>query len=77
LDSEIASSILRFQHIGTAVIVDGDSDFMPVAEKVKAAGRTLVGVGTRRRDPRGPEKGRSRVGEAGRAPIGEGRGGGM
>lgn len=38
----------RFAHIATVVIVAGDSDYMPVAQKIKAAGRTLVGVGTRR-----------------------------
>lgn len=37
----------RFPHIGTVVIVSGDSDYMPVAQKIKAAGRRLVGVGTR------------------------------
>lgn len=37
----------RFGHIGTVVIVSGDSDFMPVSQKIKAAGRTLVGVGAR------------------------------
>ena len=37
----------RFAHIGTVVIVGGDSDFMPVSQKVKAAGRSLVGIGTR------------------------------
>nr|WP_082567967.1 OST-HTH/LOTUS domain-containing protein [Pelomonas sp. Root1217] len=26
----------------------GDSDFMPVAQKIKAAGRTLIGIGNRR-----------------------------
>ena len=26
----------------------GDSDFMPVSHKIKAAGRTLIGVGTRK-----------------------------
>jgi hypothetical protein len=39
--------VARFPHIATVVIVGGDSDFMPLAQKVKAAGRTLVGVGTR------------------------------
>ena len=29
----------RFDHIGTIIIVGGDSDFMPVAQKIKAAGR--------------------------------------
>ncbi|MCJ0762968.1 NYN domain-containing protein [Variovorax terrae] len=38
----------RFGHIGTVIIVGGDSDFMPVSQKIKAAGRTLVGVGTRK-----------------------------
>jgi len=38
----------RFGHIGTVIIVGGDSDFMPVSQKVKAAGRSLVGVGTRK-----------------------------
>ena len=35
----------RFAHIGTVVIVSGDSDFMPLAQKVKAAGRRLIGIG--------------------------------
>ncbi|HYP83249.1 NYN domain-containing protein [Variovorax sp.] len=38
----------RFDHLGTVIIVGGDSDFMPVAQKIKAAGRTLVGIGTRK-----------------------------
>lgn len=37
----------RFGHIGTVVVVGGDSDFMPLAQKIKAAGRRMVGVGTR------------------------------
>jgi hypothetical protein len=45
---DAAEDIARFSHIGTVLIVGGDSDFMPVAQKIKAAGRTLVGVGTRR-----------------------------
>ena len=45
---DAAEDINRFRHIGTVVIVGGDSDFMPVAQKIKAAGRTLVGVGNRR-----------------------------
>ena len=40
--------VARFPHVGTVVIVGGDSDFMPVSHKIKAAGRTLIGVGTRR-----------------------------
>ena len=36
----------RFAHISTLVIVSGDSDFMPLSQKVKAAGRRLIGIGT-------------------------------
>ena len=45
---DAVEDIARFDHIGTVLIIGGDSDFMPVAQKIKAAGRTLVGVGTRR-----------------------------
>ena len=38
----------RFAHIRTVIIVGGDSDFMPVAQKIKAAGRTLMGIGNRK-----------------------------
>lgn len=37
----------RLPHVGTVVVVGGDSDFMALSQKVKAAGRTVVGVGTR------------------------------
>ena len=39
--------IARFAHVQTVVVVGGDSDFMPLAQKIKAAGRALIGVGTR------------------------------
>lgn len=45
---DATEDIARFPHIGTVIIVGGDSDFMPVAQKIKAAGRTLIGVGNRR-----------------------------
>lgn len=38
----------RFDHIGTVMVVSGDSDYMPLAHKVKAAGRTVLGVGARK-----------------------------
>jgi hypothetical protein len=38
----------RFGHIGTVIVVGGDSDFMPLSQKIKAAGRTLIGIGTRK-----------------------------
>lgn len=40
--------VARFPHIGTVVVVGGDSDFMPVSHKLKAAGRSVVGIGTRK-----------------------------
>lgn len=40
--------VLRLGHISTVVIVGGDSDFMPLSQKIKAAGRTVVGIGTRK-----------------------------
>lgn len=45
---DAVEDIARFAHIETIIVVGGDSDFMPVAQKIKAAGRTLIGVGTRR-----------------------------
>jgi uncharacterized LabA/DUF88 family protein len=45
---DATEDIGRFHHIGVVIIVGGDSDFMPVSQKIKAAGRTLVGIGTRR-----------------------------
>ncbi|WP_298931975.1 NYN domain-containing protein [uncultured Ramlibacter sp.] len=44
---DAAEDVARFPHIGTVVVVGGDSDFMPLAQKLKAAGRTVVGVGLR------------------------------
>lgn len=44
---DAVEDIGRFGHIGTVIIVGGDSDFMPVSQKIKAAGRTLIGVGAR------------------------------
>lgn len=44
---DAAEDVARFAHIATVVVVSGDSDFMPLAHKLRAAGRTLVGVGTR------------------------------
>jgi uncharacterized protein (TIGR00288 family) len=45
---DAVEDIGRFGHIRTIVIVGGDSDFMPVSQKIKAAGRTLVGIGARK-----------------------------
>jgi hypothetical protein len=45
---DATEDISRFSHIGIVIIIGGDSDFMPVAQKIKAAGRTLIGVGNRK-----------------------------
>lgn len=45
---DATEDIGRFSHIGTVIVIGGDSDFMPVAQKIKAAGCTLVGIGTRK-----------------------------
>lgn len=45
---DATEDISRFAHIGTVIIIGGDSDFMPVAQKIKATGRTLIGIGNRR-----------------------------
>jgi uncharacterized protein (TIGR00288 family) len=42
---DATEDIIRFPHITTIIIVGGDSDFLPVAQKIKAAGKKLVGVG--------------------------------
>jgi hypothetical protein len=39
--------VTRLAHIGTVIVVGGDSDFMPLALKLKAAGLTIIGVGAR------------------------------
>ena len=48
LSLDAVEDLGRFSHIGTFVIVAGDSDFMPLAQKIKAAGRTIIGVGARK-----------------------------
>jgi uncharacterized protein (TIGR00288 family) len=42
---DATEDMIRFPHVETIVIIGADSDFLPVSQKVKAAGRTLVGVG--------------------------------
>ena len=39
--------VTRLGHVGTVVVVGGDSDFMPLSHKLKALGIVLMGVGTR------------------------------
>ncbi len=43
---DVLDDMNRFPHIGTIIVVGGDSDFMPLSYKVKAGGRTLIGIGS-------------------------------
>ena len=47
LSLDVVEDILRFPHIASILIIGGDSDFIPLAQKVKAAGKELIGVGCR------------------------------
>jgi uncharacterized LabA/DUF88 family protein len=40
--------VVRYPHLRTVVVVGGDSDFMPLAQKLRALGRRLVGIGLRK-----------------------------
>ena len=48
LSLDAMDDLARFSHIGTVMVVGGDSDFTPLAQKIKAAGRALVGLGARK-----------------------------
>lgn len=43
---DVMDDLARFPHISTIIVVGGDSDYMPLSYKVKAAGRQLVGIGS-------------------------------
>ncbi len=45
LSLDAVEDILRFSHITSIVVIGGDSDFIPLAQKIKAAGRDLIGIG--------------------------------
>lgn len=42
---DCTEDLMRFPHIDVVVVVGGDSDFLPVAQKIKAQGKMLVGIG--------------------------------
>jgi uncharacterized LabA/DUF88 family protein len=48
LSLDAMEDIQRYPHIATVIVVGGDSDFMPLAQKIRAAGRSIVGIGDRR-----------------------------
>lgn len=45
LSLDAMEDVLRFPHLTAVIVIGGDSDFIPLAQKVKAAGRDLIGVG--------------------------------
>jgi hypothetical protein len=47
LSLDVMEDVRRFSHVRSVVVVGGDSDFLPLAQKVRAAGCRLVGVGSR------------------------------
>lgn len=44
---DAVEDLQRCPHIGTIVVVGGDSDFTALAQKARAAARRIVGIGTR------------------------------
>jgi uncharacterized protein (TIGR00288 family) len=47
LSLDAVEDIIRFPHISSIIVIGGDSDFIPLAQKIKAAGKELIGVGCR------------------------------
>lgn len=45
LSLDAIEDILRFPHISSIIVIGGDSDFIPLAQKIKAAGKDLIGIG--------------------------------
>ena len=45
LSLDALDDVLRFPYISSVVVVGGDSDFIPLAQKMKAAGKDLIGIG--------------------------------
>ena len=45
LSLDALDDVLRFPYISTVVVIGGDSDFIPLAQKIKTAGKDLIGVG--------------------------------
>lgn len=42
---DAVEDVLRFRHVHYVVIVGGDSDYIALAQKAKAAGRVVIGIG--------------------------------
>ncbi len=47
LSLDALDDVLRFPYLSSVVVIGGDSDFIPLAQKIKTAGKELIGVGCR------------------------------
>jgi hypothetical protein len=47
LSLDALDDVLRFPYISSVVVIGGDSDFIPLAQKIKTAGKEMIGVGCR------------------------------
>jgi uncharacterized protein (TIGR00288 family) len=45
LSLDAVEDVLRFPHISSIIVIGGDSDFIPLSQKIKAAGKDLIGIG--------------------------------
>jgi uncharacterized LabA/DUF88 family protein len=45
LSLDAVEDVLKFPHISSIIVIGGDSDFIPLAQKIKASGKALIGVG--------------------------------
>jgi uncharacterized protein (TIGR00288 family) len=47
LSLDALDDVLRFPYITSVVVIGGDSDFIPLAQKIKTAGKEMIGLGCR------------------------------
>jgi uncharacterized LabA/DUF88 family protein len=47
LSLDALDDVLRFPYISSVIVIGGDSDFIPLAQKIKTAGKEMIGVGCR------------------------------
>lgn len=45
LSLDALDDVLRFPYISSVVVIGGDSDFIPLAQKIKTAGKEMIGIG--------------------------------
>lgn len=45
LSLDALDDVLRFPYLSSVIVIGGDSDFIPLAQKIKTAGKEMIGVG--------------------------------